>query len=134
MKKRGFATGKWNGFGGKVEAETIEENVKRETKEECGIEIKDIEKVGLMDFEFKDNPEVVQVHIFRTENFSGDPIETDEMRPQWFHVDEIPFKEMWADDPFWIPLLLQGKKFKGKFLYEGHAKILEHEIEEVAQL
>lgn len=31
MKKRGFGTGKWNGFGGKVEAtETISEAAKRE--------------------------------------------------------------------------------------------------------
>ena len=37
MKKRGFGEGKWNGFGGKVEAgETIIEAAAREVKEECG--------------------------------------------------------------------------------------------------
>ena len=64
MKKRGFAAGKWNGFGGKVEVETIEENAKREMSEECGLEIKNMDRVGLIDFEFKDNPEIIQVHFF----------------------------------------------------------------------
>ena len=41
MKKRGFGEGKWNGFGGKVEAgETIVEAAAREVKEECGYVVK----------------------------------------------------------------------------------------------
>ena len=40
MKKRGFGVGKWNGFGGKVqEGETIRECARRETQEECGLEV-----------------------------------------------------------------------------------------------
>lgn len=39
LKKRGFGTGKWNGFGGKVEpGETIRQAAIREMKEEAGIE------------------------------------------------------------------------------------------------
>ena len=65
MKKRGFGAGRWNGFGGKVQSEeTIEIAAKRELREEAGIEAEFLEKVGIIDFEFKGNPEILQVHIF----------------------------------------------------------------------
>lgn len=127
MKKRGFGAGKWNGFGGKVEqGETIKEAAKREIYEEAGIALrdKDINKAGVIEFEFKGDPEILEVHIFRAHKFSGEPKETDEMRPAWFEAHEIPYNNMWADDAHWMPLLLSGKKFSGKFLFEGHDKIL----------
>jgi hypothetical protein len=37
------------------------------------------------------------------------------MRPQWFSEDQIPLSQMWPDDEHWLPLLLQGKKFLGRF-------------------
>lgn len=134
MKKRGFGMGKWNGFGGKVEIETIEDNIKREIKEECGIEIGKMEKIGVVDFEFQGDPQIIQVHLFRANDFSGEPRETEEMRPQWFNVDEIPFAEMLPDEVFWMPLFLRGKKFKGKFLFGDSNDILKRELEEVKEL
>ena len=74
MKKRGFGAGRWNGFGGKVfSEETIEDTAKREIREEAGIEAGRLEKVGIINFEFKGNPEIFEVHIFRSEYFSGTP-------------------------------------------------------------
>ena len=135
MKKRGFGQGRWNGFGGKVSvAETIEVAAKREIQEEAGIEIRNLDKAGIIEFEFKGNPEILEVHIFRSDNFLGEPIETEEMKPQWFHIDEIPYKEMWPDDIHWIPLFLSGKKFKGKFLFGESDIILEQELIEVENL
>ena len=47
LKKRGFAVGKWNGFGGKVEVgEAIEDGAKRELLEESGLVATKIEKIG----------------------------------------------------------------------------------------
>ena len=47
MKKRGFGAGRWNGFGGKVNiVEAIEDSAKREFREEAGIEVKNLNKVG----------------------------------------------------------------------------------------
>jgi len=131
MKKRGFGAGRWNGFGGKLAVgETIEDATRREAREEAGIEITAMEKVGLIDFEFKGNPEILEVHIFKVHDFSGKPKEGEEMRPEWFFVDEIPFNEMWSDDPYWFPLFLQGKKFKGYFLFDKSDKVLKHELGE----
>jgi 8-oxo-dGTP diphosphatase/2-hydroxy-dATP diphosphatase len=135
MKKRGFGAGRWNGFGGKVEAtETIEGAAKRELLEEAGIKAENLDKVGIIDFEFKGNPEILQVHIFRADSFSGEPKESEEMKPQWFNIDKIPFKEMWPDDVHWMPLFLSGKKFKGKFLFGESDIILEQEFSEVKEI
>lgn len=132
MKKRGFGAGRWNGFGGKVEqGESVEDAAKREILEEAGIKVANIEKMGEVGFEFKGDPMVLQVHIFKAGHFEGEPIESDEMKPRWFHIDEIPFDQMWPDDKYWLPLFLEGKKFKGKFVFEGQDKILEHELVEV---
>lgn len=118
MKKRGFGAGRWNGFGGKLQAgETLEEAAKREVLEESGVTIGPLEKMGVIDFEFQGNPEILEVHIFRAEEFTGKPHETEEMKPQWFDTDAIPLDEMWPDDKYWIPLFLAGKKFRGKFLF-----------------
>jgi len=135
MKKRGFGVGRWNGFGGKLEAaETIEEAAMRELREEAGIEVKKLEKVGILEFEWKGNSEISQVHIFKSDDFWGEPKESEEMKPQWFDVDKIPFEKMWPDDIHWMPLFLNGKKFKGGFLFEESDIILEQEISEVESL
>ena len=135
MKKRGFGAGRWNGFGGKVQSEeTIDDAAKRELREEAGVETESLEKVGIIDFEFKGNPEILQVHIFKSTIFSGEPQESEEMKPQWWHIDEIPFKEMWPDDIYWMPLFLNGKKFKGKFLFGESDIVLEHELSEVDEI
>src|SRR6185369_10491820 len=118
MKKRRFGAGRWNGFGGKVErVESIEESLMREVQEEAGIRPLDAEKVGYMEFEFENNDELIEVHLFKSASFEGEPKESEEMKPAWFHIDEIPFDQMWPDDKHWMPLFLSGKKFKGKFLF-----------------
>lgn len=135
MKKRGFGVGRWNGFGGKVQqGETIEDAARREVKEESGVDVREIEKLGIIEFEFKGNPESLEVHIFRALDFYGDPVESEEMRPRWFAADEIPFAAMWPDDIYWFPLFFKGKKFRGKFLFDDAHNILEHTIAEVKLL
>lgn len=136
MKKRGFGVGRWNGFGGKLNpGETVEEAAKRETKEEAMIDIVSMEKVGIHEFRFATNPEdVLEVHVFRIDQFSGTPGETEEMRPQWYTYSDIPYEEMWPDDQYWLPLFLAGKKFRTKFLFGEGDAVLEKEIEEVSSL
>ena len=88
MKKRGFGQGRWNGFGGKViEGETIEEAAKRELKEEVGILAKKLERRGILRFTFDNSPnELLEVHVFLVSEFEGKPLESEEMKPQWFKI------------------------------------------------
>ncbi|MBT4376504.1 8-oxo-dGTP diphosphatase [archaeon] len=135
MKKRGFGQGRWNGFGGKVEEdETIEDAAMREVKEESGIVVKKIEKHGIIEFRFENNQEILEVHIFRINEFEGEISETEEMRPNWFPVGKIPFEEMWEDDKYWFPLFLEKKKFKGNFLFDKDDKILNSNLIEVKNI
>ena len=114
------------------DGETIEEAAKREMQEECGVEIKTMEEVGVHEFEFEKNRgEILEVHVFRVDTFSGEPMETDEMKPQWFGFDEIPYDTMWPDDIHWFPLFLEGKKLRTKFLFGEGDSVLEQDIRTV---
>ncbi len=132
MKKRGFGQGRWNGFGGKVnEGEAIEIAAAREVLEEVNLVVSGLEEMGVLDFCFPNSEDVMEVHIFKPKVFSGEPWESEEMKPQWFDLNEIPFAEMWPDDEYWFPMFLRGKRFKGRFLFDSADNILEHELIEL---
>ena len=138
IKKDGILNGKYNGFGGKLEEnETIDQAAKRELFEEALIIPLDMKKRGEITFEFepegnpfKGNPSV-EVHVYSVTEFEGNPGETEEMKPQWFLHSEIPFDRMWPDDPYWLPMILAGKNFRGKFYLKDSNVITKHFIEEV---
>jgi 8-oxo-dGTP diphosphatase/2-hydroxy-dATP diphosphatase len=135
MKKRGHGEGRWNGFGGKVhEGETMEQAAQRELQEEVGITAASLNHVGTLVFEYPSDPEPMEVHVFHVDTFTGEPMESDEMRPQWFRTDTLPFEHMWPDDRFWMPLFLAGKKFKGRCVFDAENQIVEHDIHEVESL
>lgn len=91
MKKRGFGKGNWNGFGGKVKTgeETIEEGAKREVQEECGLIVSELDKVGILKFEFLGNPELLEVHVFSSSSYDGIPKESEgTFRKNWTMFDK----------------------------------------------
>lgn len=131
MKKRGFGVGKWNGFGGKVNiGESIEAGARREMLEECGVQAAGLDRRGVLDFIYEPN-EIHEVHIFAVTEFQGQPVETEEMQPKWFLPDEIPFSDMWPDDPYWLPLFLADKKFKGEFTFDRKKCLIGRNVEVV---
>ncbi len=131
MKKRGFGEGRWNGFGGKVQlGETIEDAARRELHEECGLEAEALEKRGVLTFEFATQPDVLEVHVYEVTAHSGELIESEEMRPAWFRLTDIPFDEMWPDDRHWLPLFLEGKILNGKFYFLDNETLLDFTLHE----
>lgn len=132
FKKTGFGAGRWNGFGGKVEpGETIEAAAARELREESGLNAIALQEVAVIEFDIKDVPQTHEVHVFTTTEFIGAPTESDEMRPQWFKESEIPYDTMWPDDRVWLPLLLQGKRLRAKFVLGDGDTIVSQEINEL---
>ena len=134
FKKRGFGAGRWNGFGGKIEDnETVAAAAARELAEESLIDRATLSKHGVMDFTFADGIPAIRMHVFRADT-DREPKETEEMRPQWFHLDEIPFAEMWPADRYWYPLFLRGQFFRATFHLsnEKESRIIDRHIEVVS--
>jgi len=130
-KKRGFGEGYFNGFGGKVEpGETVPQAALRELEEEAGVCAKDLNHRGVLTFNFDDKPQPWEVHVFQVTDWDGEPHETEEMAPQWFKEEDIPYENMWADDPYWYPLFLKGSCFLGAFDFKDTHTLVSHELKE----
>ena len=131
MKKRGFGQGKWNGVGGKVGNESIEEATRRETAEEIGVAVAELERVAVLTFHFTE-PELQkwdqEVHVFLARSWEGEPTESEEMRPQWYIYENVPYDSMWADDHFWLPRVLAGGRLNAVFTFSDSETIINHEI------
>jgi 8-oxo-dGTP pyrophosphatase MutT (NUDIX family) len=138
MKKRGFGASRWNGFGGKVnDGEEIEDAAIRETFEETNsgitIDKENLKKVATLNFRFPHKTEWnQQVHVFFVEKWDGNPNESEEMRPEWFNINDIPYEEMWSDDIHWLPQVLSGKILEADFSFNEKDQIIEHIVTELS--
>ena len=138
LKKRGFGMGRWNGAGGKLEpGETIEQALVRESVEEIGVTPTTWTAVGQLDFvqdaETAD-PWHMFVYAYIADAWEGEPTESEEMMPKWFHVEDIPYQDMWGDDEFWLPYVLDGKKVVGEFTFDINDNLLTHDVRVVEEL
>ncbi|EFA77081.1 hypothetical protein PPL_09834 [Heterostelium album PN500] len=90
LKKRGFGAGKFNGPGGKVEStdSSIESAAIRECIEEVGLKPK----------------ESTECSVYQVNEWTGELVESEEMSPQWFSLNEpLPLEQMWEDVKIWFP-------------------------------
>lgn len=129
-KKRGLGAGKINGPGGRLEpGEAPEQGAIRETQEEVGLTPTGLKKAGELAFQFADGYSL-RCHVFTASGYEGILVETAEATPFWNPVDAIPYDKMWEDDQHWLPLMLQGRGFMGRFLFEGE-RMAQCVVEEV---
>src|SRR5690348_12630872 len=127
-KKRGFGAGKINGVGGKLEpGETELAAIRREAVEELGIALIDPEPCAVLHFQFQDGYGL-RCTVYLATRFEGEPRSTPEADPLWFEVSNLPFDETWEDDRLWLTPLLNGRRFRGYFLFDGE-RLLSHLIE-----
>ena len=82
---------------------------------------------GELSFQFTDGYSL-HCTVFLAHGCDGTAIETDEAAPFWTGVKELPYDRMWADDAEWLPLLLAGRPFRGRFVFDGDT-MLRKEVE-----
>ena len=132
-KKRGFGKGNINGIGGKLDpGETPEQATVRETYEEIGVTATKFHKVGLVIFDelvYKGERQTCVMHCYIATQWDGDPIETEEILPEWFDIAEVPYKKMWADDEHWLPQVLEGEHIEARFKYNDDFEIVEFYVD-----
>ena len=124
MKKTGLGSGYINAPGGHIELEeTKTEAAIRETKEETGITVSNLEERGVLRFQFKDGLRMLG-YVFFTSEWEGELIdECEETKPFWTNISELDYSAMWEDDRMWLPMALEGKKFSGYFIFDDKTMI-----------
>lgn len=121
---------RWNGFGGKVEDAdvTIEAAAARELEEECGLTAVALIPIGLL-FTTRitigtkgsqGELEEAQITVFMADAYTGTLVETEEMHPCWFGLDNLP-KEMHQEFALYLPRMVQGRAFDLAVRYVGDA-------------
>jgi 8-oxo-dGTP diphosphatase len=123
LKKRGLGAGKINGPGGRIDpGETPMACAIREVQEELCVTPTGVQPAGELRFQFVDGHSI-HGYVFTASDCEGEPQETDEAVPRWTRIDDIPYDRMWADDRLWIPHMLAGRPFDGRFLFDGDAMV-----------
>jgi 8-oxo-dGTP diphosphatase len=123
-KKIGLGQGKYTGFGGKIErGEGVIAAALRELTEESSVRVPNHETLdfrAVLEFRFpRKHAWEQRVFVFCTYHWEGIPAESNEMRPQWYPVEDIPYRWMWDDAHHWLPLVLLGEKFRAKFRFKA---------------
>lgn len=118
-KENDYNKDKWIGIGGHFEeGESPEECVRREVKEETGLDLRSQEYRGIVTF-VSDNNFTEFMHIFWSNDFSGDLLECDEGELEWVEKSRMNDLPHWKGDEIFLNLLdMQVPFFSLKLVYE----------------
>lgn len=116
--------GKYNGLGGKMlPAEDILSCLKREIKEEAGIDCLEVILRGTINWcGFGPNGEDWFGFIFRIDRFTGTPFtHNEEGSLNWHPIDSLASLPMWEGDRHFLPMVfdLDPKVFHGSMPYKN---------------
>ncbi|MBG6217991.1 8-oxo-dGTP diphosphatase [Arthrobacter sp. CAN_A6] len=115
LKKTGFGTGRIVALGGKLEpGESAAQAAAREVFEEAGLRVEggDLTFLGTVTWDFPARPDFNMIgSIFTAERYTGTLDASDEVDPEWFPEDALPWDGMWEDAASWVPLVVEGEPF-----------------------
>jgi hypothetical protein len=63
------------------------------------------------------------VSVYRASILSGELVETDDMIPRLYPIDDLPLEQMYEADRHWLPKAVRGEKFYAHVHYFGRAKV-----------
>jgi len=114
--------GKYNGLGGKLDPnEDIVAGMRREVREESGLECDEIRLAGTVSWPgFGQGGEDWFGFIFRVERFSGTPHAANpEGSLEWVPVERVLDLPLWEGDRFFLPLVFANplRQFHGVMPY-----------------
>jgi 8-oxo-dGTP diphosphatase len=120
-----YHAGKWNGLGGKCEAdESFLETARREVFEESGLELSEnsLKGIGFLQFPnfkpHKNEDWLVSVFIAESQQGEAHP-SSPEGDLHWIPTKDILSLNLWPGDRYFIPYVIQAKPFMGTIWYEG---------------
>jgi 8-oxo-dGTP diphosphatase len=120
-KKQGLGKGRIVAPGGKLEpGETAADASVREILEEVGLVVaaEDLEPRGLMTYHFPHREGWSQrSHVFVARAWRGEPEASDELDPEWFALEAVPYEAMWDDARLWLPGVLAGGLARRTFVF-----------------
>ena len=105
--------GKYNGLGGKLEpGEDVVSGLRREMREEAGIDIDAIQLAGTISWPgFGKHGEDWFGFVFRIHQFSGDVFESNpEGTLEWIEVKRVLSLPLWEGDHYFLPLVFDASR------------------------
>jgi 8-oxo-dGTP diphosphatase len=129
-KKEGKGRGMFVGIGGKAEpGETVDQALIRELEEEVAVIPLVYQQVAKVRFIFPHDPGWSQeVVAFICKQWRGEPVESAEIAPEWFSIGDLPYAQMWADAPFWLPMIFTGSFLDAVFVYDRENKLADFQV------
>ena len=120
-KKTGLGLGNIVGLGGKLESgESALQAIVREVAEESSLIVapEDLTEMGYLRYHFPTKQSWSQDStVFVTRVFVGEPVETEEISPEWYDFDSLPLEKMWDDARYWLPRVLAGEEIRASFTF-----------------
>ncbi|MDR1076101.1 MAG: 8-oxo-dGTP diphosphatase [Xanthomonadaceae bacterium] len=114
--------GKYNGLGGKLEAdEDVLDGMRREIREEAGIECEQMQLRGTINWPgFGKHGEDWLGFVFLIERYFGNPhTNNPEGELEWIELERIMYLPMWEGDRYFLPLVFDSdpRPFHGVMPY-----------------